>query len=251
MTDPIPSSARGGCLLKGLLLVAVCGILLVAAWTMLLPGIAVSTIQARTGFVVKVEKVSLNPFTGRVAIEGAVVENPAGWPATEFLTLRRFKADAEFQPLFSHRLVVDELIIDIAKLSLVRNKDGRLNAEVFRAGLAGETAKTETPKPSGRRTGFLIRHLVLKFDRLVMADHSGRKPVIRDYDLQLEQELRDVDSVAKLLTPFVGVAFNASRGLFDTDPAKRDEAINSLQKAGKKGGDSLKKFFQSLENEKP
>jgi len=253
MDDAIPHSVRGGCLIRSLIILVVLGVLLVAAWTVLLPGIIVSTIQARTGFVVKIQQLTINPFGGHVEITGAVVENPVGWPTHEFITLRHFKVDAELRPLLSRRFVADEVIVDIEKFSLVRNQSGQSNTDAFRAGLRG--AKTETgkaePKQSGAKTEFLIRHLVLKFDRLVVADYSGKKPVIKEYDLQLERDMRGVDSVAKLISPFVGVALDASRGLFDVAPGSLDQTLNTLQQAGKKTGESLKKFFQSLEKKKP
>jgi uncharacterized protein involved in outer membrane biogenesis len=253
MTGPIPSSSRGGCLIRSLLIIAVLGLILVAVWIVLLPGIVVSTVQARTGFVVKVEQMSVNPFTGLVNIEGAVVENPIGWPSPEFITLRRFKVDAELFPFLSHRFVANEMIVDVEKLSLVRNGEGQLNTDAFRTRIAGAKDKAGPSQPSAAspKTEFLIRHLVLKFDRLVLADYSGKKPLIKEYDLKISREMRDVDSVAKLINPFVGVALDASGKLLDLAPSSLGDAVNTLQQAGKKTGESLKKFFQSLEKKKP
>ena len=252
MIDPMPASSRGGWLLRIILLVGILGIILVAGWIVLLPGIIVSTIQARTGFIVKVEKLSINPFGGQVEIAGAVVENPIGWPTRDFIALRHFRVEAELLPLFSHRFVTDKLILDVQKLSIVRNQDGVLNTDAFCNGITQtKPDPKQTKKQESQKTDFLIRHLVLKFDRLAMADYSGKKPLVKEYDLEIERELHDVDSVAKLVSPFVGVALNATRGLFDAVPGNQDQTINSLQQAGKKTGESLKKFFQSLEKKKP
>jgi uncharacterized protein involved in outer membrane biogenesis len=250
MNNPIPASARGGWLIRSVLIVAVLGVILAAAWTVLLPGIVVSTIQARTGFVLKVDQLSVNPFIGKVNIEGAVVENPLGWPTHEFITLRHFKVDADLLPLMSHRLVADELILDVEKLSIVRNKEGVSNTDAFRKGFAKAEAKNQ-PKTESEKTGFLIRHLVLKFDRLVLADYSGNKPAIKEYDLKISRDMRDVDSVTKLVSPFVGMVLGAPGNLLDTGTGSFGETLNSLQQTGKKTGESLKKFFQSLEKKKP
>src|ERR1039457_1968427 len=123
----------------------------------------------------------------------------------------------------SHRFVANEVIVDIEKLSLVRNSDGVLNTDAFRYGLAGAKPNNKAdpglPKSVGTRTDFLIRHLVLKFDRMVMADYSGKKPIIKEYDLKLSRDMRDVDSVAKLVTPFLGVALDATGTLRDLAPS--------------------------------
>ncbi len=251
MNDPIPASSRGGWLIRSVLVIAVLGVILAAAWTVLLPGITVSTIQARTGFVVKVDQLKVNPFTGQVNIEAAVLENPIGWPTHEFITVRRLKVDAELLPLLSHRFVANEVIVDVEKLSLVRNHEGLLNSEAFRKGLAQAKADSSEPQPAGPKTEFLIHRLILKFDRLVMADYSGKKPVIKEYDLNISRDMREVDSVTKLVSPFVGVVLSTSGGLLDASPGALGETINALQQTGKKTGESLKKFFQSLEKKKP
>jgi hypothetical protein len=254
MQHPIPCSRRGGWLIRSVLFVAAFGLIVSAAWIVLLPGITVSTIRARTGFVMKVERLSVNPFTGRVHIEGAVVENPLGWPTHEFITLRRFKVEADLLPLLSHKFVADEVIIDVEKLSLVRNHDGLLNADEFRNGWAkgnGGTAKPDQPKTDSPKNEFLIHHLVLKFDHLTMADYSGQKALVKDYDLKISREMREVDSVAKLASPFVGSMLTAQGGLADMGVGILGAPLSSLQQAGKKTGDSLKKLFQSLEKKKP
>ena len=250
----IPHSTRGGWLIRTVFFIAVLGVIFAAGWVVLLPGITVSTIQARTGFVVKVEQLSVNPFSGKVNIEGAVVENPIGWPTHEFITLRRFKVEADLLPLLSHKFVADDVSVDVEKLSLVRNQDGVLNADAFRDGLTkgkGETAKPDQAKGDNAKTEFLIHHLMLKFDHLTMADYSGKKPLVKDYNLKISQELREVDSVAKLANPFVGSMLTAQGGLADMSAGVLGAPLNALQQAGKKTGESLKKLFQSLEKKKP
>lgn len=249
MKDRIPRSSRGGWLIRTVLFVALLGIIFAAAWVVLLPGITVSTIQARTGFLVKVDQLSVNPLSGKVNIEGAVMENPLGWPTAEFITLRRFSVDADLLPLLSHRFVADEVIVDVDKLVLVRNQDGVLNVDAFRNGLA--KAKGDASKADSAKTEFLIHHLVLKFDHLTMADYSGKKPLIKEYNLKLSQEMREVDSVAKLASPFVGSMLTAQGGLADMNAGVLGTPLNSLQQVGKKTGESLKKLFQSLEKKKP
>lgn len=251
MNAPIPSSCRGGWLIRAVMGIALLGVLVAAAWTVLLPGITVSTIQARTGFVVKVDQLTVNPFTGRVNIEAAVLENPIGWPTQEFVTLRRLKVDADLLPFLQHRFVANEVIVDVENLSLVRNKEGQLNVDVFRDGLTKPKSDPSESNPAGQKTGFLIRHLVLRFDRLVMADYSGKKPAIKEYELKISREMRDVDSVTKLASPFIGSVLLAPGGLLEASPLAVGGTLNALGQTGKKTGETLKKFFQSLEKQKP
>lgn len=253
----IPASRRGGLLFKLLLVLGGLFVLAALAWVVLLPGIAASTIRSKTGFAVKIDKLSVNPFTANVQISGLVLNNPEGWPEAGFVDLRQFKADAELLSLLSNRFVADEVIVDVAQVTLVKNKDGVLNSEAFKDGLVGkgEAAGKEEPKAAGKKQEFLIRHLVLKFDKLVFADYSGRKPAVKNYDLNITRDLTNVDSVTKIISPFTGAALgvvtNAMGGLFKNSPDVLKELTGGLQDAGKKTGETLKSLFQSLEKKKP
>ena len=150
--------------------------------------------------------------------------------------------------------MADDVIVDVEKLSLVRNQDGVLNADAFRDGLTkakGEIAQPDQSKVDNAKTEFLIHHLHLKFDHLTMADYSGKKPLIKDYNLNISQDMKEVDSVAKLASPFVGSMLTAQGGLADMSAGVLGAPLNALQQAGKKTGESLKKLFQSLEKKKP
>src|SRR5258708_6293718 len=86
---------RGRLLVKVLLVIAVLFALGSMLWVVLLPGLVVSNIRSRTGFAARVEKLSVNPFTGSVTIKGLVLKNPEGWPVEDFVELREFRAEAQ------------------------------------------------------------------------------------------------------------------------------------------------------------
>lgn len=266
MTRAVPNnrSRRGGLLVKLLLALCALSLLATVAWVMLLPGIVASTIRSRTGFAVQVEKLTVNPFTAKVHLAGLGLENPAGWPEKSFVQLREFRADADLFPLLGGRLAADEVVVDVAQVTLVKDKNGVLNAVAFKEALAGPSPAPapEQPKPAGPAPEFLIRRLVVKFDRLVFADHSGRRPAVKEYNLGIDRELRDVDSVADLVSPFRGAAFavvsEAIGGMFQGTARLLQDAAGLLQDAGgtlkdggKKAGESLKGLLQQLEKKKP
>ncbi len=253
-----PSTRRGGLLIR--LLLAMGGLFLLAliAWVLLLPSVLVSTIRSRTGFTVKIEHLSVNPLTARVEIDGLLLENPEGWPEKNFVDLRRFRAEAELFSLLSDRWVIDDAVVDVARLTLVTGTQGTTNVMLFRDGLAGKSKETAASQPvaqTGKKQGFLIRHLLLKCDQLVYADYSGGRSLVKTYNLNLNRDLRDVDSVAKIISPVTGSALgvlaNALGGLSKTKPDVLLNAVDSLQAAGRKTGETLKNLFRSLENKKP
>ncbi|MBA3849115.1 MAG: hypothetical protein C0502_03865 [Opitutus sp.] len=257
---------RGFSAFKLLLGLAACCLGLAAVWILVLPSVVVSAIHAKTGFAVKLDSLAVNPFAAKVRLRGLVLQNPAGWPEGAFVDLREFRADADLFPLLGGKLMADEVVVDIAQVTLVRNKQGELNAVVFKDALAGgkkpETAPAAKPGAPAGQDGFLIRRLNLRFDRLVHADHSGRSPSVKVYDLHLERELRDVDSFADLVSPFKGAAlgvvsdalggmFSGASGLLQNARGLLREGGDLLKDAGKRAGDTVKDLMQQLEKKKP
>jgi hypothetical protein len=241
-------------LTKLLLWLAVLFALGVIAWILFLPTLAVSQIHSKTGFTVSVDHLSVNPFTANVAIRGMVLKNPDGWPVNDFVDLREFKAEASLASLFSNKIVADEVVLDVARFTLVKNQKGALNATAFSDALAGKKDSAQ-PKANGPKKEFLIKHLVLKFDKLVYADHSGSKPITKEYGINLNRELRDVDSVAKIINPIanasLGALTDALNGVVNGRSDLLKDLAGAVQGAGKKTGEKLKGLLDALDKKKP
>ncbi len=242
--------ARGGLRLKLLLFLAGFFLLGALAWVVLLPSVVVATVREKTGFAVQVESLAVNPFTANLELRGLVLRNPPGWPAADFVELRRLTAEVSLLSLFTDRWVASEVVVDVAKVTLVRNGRGELNADVFRDGLSATSAP-------GAKRAFFIRHLVLRFDSLVYADYSGDRPAVKEYALGLKRDLREVDSVAKIISPFAGTALGLVTktvgGLFEGSSGRylAPGAADTLRDAGKKTGETLKGLMRSLDKKKP
>jgi len=256
MISRIPDRpARGGIVGKLLLWIVVLGALAAIAWILLLPRVAASQIHSKTGFVANVDHLSLNPFTGSILVRGLVLKNPPDWPSENFVELREFKTNADITSFFSNRITADEVVMDIAKFTLVKNKEGVFNAKVFSDALANLAPAGESKQPAGPQKEFLIRHLVLKFDKLVYDDRSGSDPVVKEYDLNLHQDLTDVDSVAKIIKPItsasIGVLADVLGGTVNGRTHLLKDAAEAIKKAGKASGEKLKGLLDSLDKKKP
>src|SRR5471032_784338 len=118
-----PAARRGGIFFKLVLLLAAVGALGALAWMLFLPEFVMRQIRARTGFDATVASLSCNPLTGRLTIRGLVLTNPPGYSTGDFVQLREFRADGDWWSLFSERIVLDELVLDVRRLALVRRAD--------------------------------------------------------------------------------------------------------------------------------
>jgi hypothetical protein len=239
---------------KALLIFGLLGGLVAILWVVLLPTAVAVLVREKTGFAVQVDRLSVNPFTANASVHGLVLKNPAGWPVADFVELRDFHADVSLLSLLGHRFEANEITVDIAQLTLVRDRNGSLNAVAFKEALTGMEAP-DVSRQAKVKQGFLIRHLVLKFDKLVYADHSGRQPSVKEYNVNLTRDMRDVDSVTKIISPFtgsvLGLVSNALGGMFKGNPDVLKELASPLQDAGRKTGEKLKGLLDSLDKRRP
>lgn len=232
------SSRRGGLLGKLLIVLTTFVVLLAVVWMLFLPAIVRSVLQRRTQFDVGVQKLTINPFTARVHLQGLVLRNPEGFPLPEFVNLREARADIALFSLFGDRLIVEDAAIDLAQLALVKNAAGQSNALLFKERLLGPEKPDASPeKPATKTTKsqpFLIRHLELRFDQILLAEVSNAaKP--RILDLNFSHTYENVDSPTQLVGPVL-VQLTTRSGILN----------RLLDKIGVGGADSASKTQELL-----
>jgi len=254
----VHSRLRGGILFKLLVvllaIVAVVGLI----WMAFLPVVLTTQLRARTGFDATVDRFAINPFSGKILLRGLVVTNPPTFLEHDFIELREFQANADAFSLLSDRPVFDSMVIDVASVTLVKRDDGATNADVFDRNLSPEGAG---PLPPGARKlrQFVVRRLTLRIDRLVIADHSHRKPKVREITLGINQTYTNVTDLKQLFAPaalqnlmpvaeMIGGLVPGDLGKLFGDAAK--SGTDLLKGAGRTTGDGVKRFFDALEESK-
>lgn len=254
------SGCRGGAFFKLVVALAVIFAAVALAWMLFLPTVVTAQLRQRTGFDARVQRLTVNPFTGNVELQGLVVTNPPTFPVPEFVDVREFKADADVFSLLSDRAVFNSVLLDVASVTLVKREDGVGNAEAFQNHLTA-TEPHPAAAPSSRPTRrFLIRRLTVKMDRLVIVDHSSRLPRSREYRLKLNQSYSDVTEVRQLLAPAalqsLAPVAEALTGLVPGDLGSAiGDAVkgatkageNLLKASGRKAGEKAKGYFDALE----
>jgi hypothetical protein len=232
------AAVRGGIFFKLLLALTVLGAMTALAWMLLLPWFVTGRLRERTGFDVEVRSLMVNPFTGRIAAQGLVVKNPPTFPRTEFIEARALEIEADLFTLFTAKPVLQRVKIDLARLALVKRADGRTNAEVFQSYLLEDRpspGRSATPRPP-----LLIRRLEVKFDRFVLADHTRREPVVRDYAVNLDRTFENVTDTRQLLLPAsLDQLFALGGALGSLLPA---EVARALDDAARSGTDAMREL---------
>lgn len=185
---------RGGCLAKLFVLFVFVGAGLALAWMLFLPVIFTGQLRRQTGFDAEVTSFAVNPLSGRVVMRGLVISNPPTFPVKDGLHVTTFEANSEVGSYFGNKWIIDDLTLDVAKVTLVKRKDGHTNLEIFQQNLAGPV-----PLPPSAKSQVFVHKLRLKVDALSLADHSERVPRVKEYKLGFDQTFENVSDPKQLL----------------------------------------------------
>jgi hypothetical protein len=93
----------------------------------------------------------------RITLDGVVIKAPAGWPAEDTLRARRIVLQPDLWQLLSHKVVIKQVDLDDAYLSILRTTDGKVSLlPNFRTAHTGTTLTASgatTKQNTGQTTG--------------------------------------------------------------------------------------------------
>jgi hypothetical protein len=235
------------------LLFSVCLVAIVAvAWMVFLPRLAERELRQLTGFDIQVKTLTINPFTGAVVVRGLSAQNPPAYPEREFVELIELKTDVNlFSWAVDDHVTINSLEFDLGKVELVRLHDGKSNFGECSAALTGPAHGGPPPKP----VKYLIRHLHVKLEQLVVADYTGSKSQVRKYNLNLDQTYTNITDPKQLLVPKVvntlyafGLHHDISQLLPGDFGVALADAIGGVTTLTAKGKDLLRGVFDKLDH---
>ncbi|MDD2764597.1 MAG: hypothetical protein PHE83_11545 [Opitutaceae bacterium] len=244
------ASRRGGIGFKLVFFLALLCAGMALAWMCLLPYAVTRLVRARTGFGIEIRSLYANPFTADLEIRGLVVTNPSSFPRKDFVELREFRARARLFSLCSRRPVIDDAVIDVALICLVKDPHGLINTRAFRDGLIGPASARPPAEAKPEERKFLIKRLQVRFDRLMVADYSRRRPDVREFNLNFSHTYENVTSARQLAVPLGDIlspVAGAIGGILPEAGQALRTAGAAVKETGRKTGEAVKGFFEALE----
>jgi hypothetical protein len=203
-TDTAPRARRarirrtGGVLKKALIALAVLVVVAVVAAVLFLDSIARAGIAAAgqyaLGTKTSVREASIGIVSGKTAIRGLEVDNPAGYSPEKFVSLGAIEVDAGLSSFTGDkidiaRVAVEELVVEIEK------KDGVLNVQKFVDHLKEVTGHGESKpaEPAGESKEAIIRELRIEKCVVKLRNLAGGKDGVVEVKLP-DIVLRDLSS---------------------------------------------------------
>lgn len=241
-------------------LLVICGIGL-AIWSFpkLAPKGIDSWIEGRTGFSATVNSVNLKVFSGKLDIEGVTLVNPPYYQNKNFMQINEFLVQMEPRSLLRDRVVFEYVIVDIDRITWVKNGQGTINVIEFFDKIGkkrksskrvvvegGEEHKDSTGARSGR--DYIIKKLVVKVGEIDMVGFVSENDA-QSFPLNFNQEFTDVTDVEAIVHQLVADftangALNLAQsllGLPSASGALGSKVVDGVQKG-------VEKVFRLLQN---
>ncbi len=129
-------------------------------------------------------------WPGILLVHKLRLKSPKGWPAKETLRAERVRIVPTLRSLFSERMIVDNVKIDGAYLSVLRNKEGRLK---LLPSIFDPAYRREPPKPYSERRHVTIEEVELTNATVDFYDASVDDEKLVNLQLvDVEAELHDM-----------------------------------------------------------
>lgn len=110
-------------------------------------------VQARTGFGLTLQSVDANLWKSTIEVRGLLLKNPPAYPDEEALAIDELLIDYDWRSLWSDRLHITDMVVDIPLVVLVTKEDGDSNlqelSENMRRRIAGKRAAAESGSSDG------------------------------------------------------------------------------------------------------
>lgn len=205
------ASRRAGAIIGLIVFMLVIAAVAALAWMIFLPRVITSSASELTGFPMRLGSLHANPFTGAFHGESLVMRNPAEWGGDALAEMGEVSGQMDIMSLRSKTAVVEDLTIQIDRLVIKVNAEGRTNVEALgnRFSLVAPPEQIEMPQYAtagffggGEKTeAVLIERLVLRIGTIEIHD-QGTAPVSRITDeLNYEHTYTDVRRYEQLITP--------------------------------------------------
>lgn len=134
---------------------------------------------------VSIGKTRVGLLSGSMRLEDIRLQNPPGFEEKWMLDAPEVSIDFEPTGLFQGIFHFKEVELNLNELTVIRNRDGKLNVDTLKP-----PAKEETEKPEKKKTVLKIDKLYLTAGKVVYKDYSaGPTPAVQEFNIGIDKKL--------------------------------------------------------------
>jgi len=157
---------------------------------------ALSTgVRTLTGLKLDIADMDVGILKTLIGIRGMKLFNPSGYTEKVMVDMPEIYVDYDLGAFLRKEVHLEELRINLREFVVVKDRQGRLNLDSLKAiksDKRAEPSKGETPP-------IQIDLLRLKIGKVIYKDYSGGgRPVVQEFNVNLEEEYRNITDPKKL-----------------------------------------------------
>ena len=159
----------------------------------LIKQVATISVSKVVGAPVKIDSFSLSFLKQKAQIRGFKIYNPRGFPEGILLDLSEVLVDVDVGALFKSKLHLEKVVFDLKEVSIVVNKEGKLNVDALKVSQKTEKPEVKSEEKQKKPQAGMplqIDELVLTIGKLVYKDYSaGSNPSIQAYEVGIKEKV--------------------------------------------------------------
>lgn len=168
--------------------------------------IAIETgVKMVTGFPLHMKSFNLDFQKSFLKIEGLEISNPSKYEYKNFAQIPLIYVDFDFAALKQGKIHIQDIQLELAELTVVKNAKGELNLNDLKA---VQKTKEEKAKPAEKKaptkSAVRIDNLGLRVDRVSYRDYSGGKePQVKEFRINLKERYEHISSLETVVSLIV------------------------------------------------
>jgi len=206
-------------------------------------------VQAATGLPLKIKKLDIGLAKTHIGINDLSLLNPKGFKDKVMFHAPEIFVDYNLGAILTGKIHIEDIRLDFDQFVVIKNKEGKLNVEALKPkkGAGKQIQKEEKKKgktAKGKAPKIQIDHLSLKVGKVVYKDYQAGDPSVKEYNVNISEEMNDVTDIQALIGQIAGRAA-AKAGLasltgLDVNAMKEAVDVDAL----KGTAESLKKSIK-------
>jgi uncharacterized protein involved in outer membrane biogenesis len=205
------------------------------------------SVQKSLGLDMDIGKMDINLLKTKLGVNNVKVMNPPGFADPLMFDMPEMFVDYNLRNILAGKVHLQEIRLNIASLTAVRNKEGQLNLSVLQprgsgTKKAGPSQPSQEPSGSPKDLNIQIDRASIKLGKLIFKDYTqGEQPNVQELNINLDETYEDVTDVQALMATIV------QKAMMKSAFPNMEEDFKKMQEGfSKEAEDALKKLKENI-----
>ncbi len=200
-------------LLKCALILVLLLVVILACGNLWLPWVINWQSRSLTGFNTTIQSSKGSLFKGNVDFQNVTIKNPNDkFSETSFISFNDLDVDVKLTSIFSNTILLENILIDIDNVTIVKNKEGIYNYSVFADNISSigksdatgdnkNTNKANNKEASKSTKNLVIEKFTFSINSIKIIDESDNS--VKEFSIKYKREFSNISDISSIIKPLV------------------------------------------------